>query len=91
MGAPKIEVTAFIGSVKLNPGICEIKSQTNINKAPINKVPKNKVLCKLVLKSIFAKWGTARPTNAIGPAKAVMLPAKILVEKSIIYLDFFIL
>ena len=32
----------------------------------------------------MAKCGTASPTNAIGPAKAVMLPAKMLVANMIV-------
>ena len=83
MGAPKIEVIAFIGKVKSIPGICEMVSQHNINKAPINMVAQNNMPWLLVWNTNFAKCGTANPTKAIGPANAVMLPARRLVAKMI--------
>ena len=42
-------------------------------------VAKNRTLCSLVLKIILHKCGTAIPIKAIGPQKAVVLPASMLV------------
>ena len=81
IGAPMIEVMALMGNVNSKPGIWETISQNNIIIAPIKSVPKNKMWWLLVLNNNLAKCGTANPINAIGPANAVMLPAKILVAK----------
>ena len=66
------------------PGICEIASQISIIEAPKTNVLQYNTEWSLVLNINFAIWGTAKPTKAIGPAKAVILPAKILVAKMII-------
>ena len=76
-GAPKIDVIALIGKVKSKPGNCETVSQSSIITAPSKMVAKNKVLWLLVWKTNFEICGTAKPTKAIGPTNAVILPAKI--------------
>lgn len=88
IGAPTIEVMALMGNVNSKPGICETLSQINIIIEPIKSVPVNKILWSLVRNNNFPKCGTASPIKAIGPAKEVMLPAKMLVAKMMIYLDF---
>ena len=42
-GAPIIEVIAFIGNVKSNPGICETISQNNMMMDPIKMVLQNNI------------------------------------------------
>ena len=86
--SPKIEVIAFIGKIISVPGIWVMLSQISIIIAPKSNVLQNKILWLLVWKTNFAIWGTASPTNAIGPTKAVILPANMLVANSIIYLVF---
>ena len=82
------DVIALIGNVKSCPGTCAITSQNNITIAPIKSVLQNKIKWLLVWKTSFAMCGTANPIKAIGPAKAVMLPAKILVAIMIKKRDF---
>ena len=79
IGDPIIEVTAFIGNVKSLPGNWAMISQNNKIIAPSKIVLQNKVKWLLVWKINFAMCGTANPMNAIGPTKAVILPAKMLV------------
>src|SRR6218665_639763 len=83
IGAPIIEVIALMGKVNSKPGICENVSQINIIVAPIKSVPANKILWLLVRNNNFPRCGTANPIKAIGPAKAVMLPASMLVANMI--------
>ena len=79
MGIPKRAVTEFIGKVVLYPGIREIISLNNIIIEPIRIEPGIKKLWFVVLNIIRVKWGTAIPINPIGPQKAVIVPARMLV------------
>ena len=81
MGAPKSELMVLIGSVYV--GICETISQRSINTAPINTVAGINIRCEEVLKMPRAICGTAIPTKPIGPVKAVIEPARILVSTTI--------
>lgn len=78
-GTPKIEVIAFIGRVILRPGNCEIISLKSIVTEPIKIVAGRSIICDDVLNIILERCGTATPIKAIGPQKAVTLPAIMLV------------
>ena len=84
-GAPKIEVIALMGKMVSVPGNWLMVSQNNKVMAPNNTVAKNKIWWLAVLKINLAMCGTANPTKAIGPAKAVTLPANKLVAIIILY------
>ena len=61
---------------KVYVGICEIISQTSNNDAPNSTHAGNKIRCNEVRNTPRAICGMATPTNAIGPVKAVIPPAK---------------
>ena len=82
---------AFMGSIYSLFGNCEILSQISIMMAPFIATAGIKVLWFEVVNNNFAMCGTAKPINAIGPAKAVMTPVKILVAIKVIFLVFFTL
>jgi len=59
--------------------------------APIIAVDGINILWLEVEKSMRAIWGTAKPTKAIGPEKAVITPVNKLVIAKMIFLLFLIL
>ena len=75
-GAPKILVIALIGSTFIEPGSWAIVSQINIKIAPQQSTAGIKILWSVVWNSCRVKCGTANPIKAMGPAKAVIHPAK---------------
>lgn len=60
-----------------------MESQISINIAPERPTAGSSILWSEVFKKSLVKCGTAKPTKAIGPAKAVIAPAKIQVAKMI--------
>ena len=84
IGIPSNAVTELTGKVFSEPVSCEMISLTSIIRAPIRIVAGTRRLCFAVCRAILAIWGTAIPMNPIGPQKAVMLPARIAVERKTI-------
>ena len=77
-GAPITEVIAFIGKVISFPELEQLYRNKASQWHQVKAYSKqHKMITRL--KQQFRHMGTAKPINAIGPAKAVMLPAKILV------------
>ena len=77
-----------MGNTLAEVGNWAMVSHNNIKMAPYINTAGTKVLCSMVLNSWRVKWGTASPTKAIGPAKAVMLPANKPVAMTMVNLDF---
>ena len=84
-GAPNSDVIAFIGSVNSLVGSCAIMSHINKTIAPIIATAGNNILWFELENDILAMCGTAKPTKAIGPEKAVITPVKRLVISKIIF------
>ena len=77
-GAPNIEVTVLIfNSIGAN-AILAIRSQIIQNTAPPTNVPGITTKGFDVRSACFTRYGTAIPTNQIGPANAVTLAERIL-------------
>lgn len=70
-GAPKTGVTALIG-ITVFCGITQIRLHNIHITAPVSIVVGNSMVWSDVFVSIRAMCGTASPTNAIGPQKAVL-------------------
>ena len=70
------ELTEFIGSVASDHGICEIMSQRVSRLAPTMIHAGSTILWSEVRNIPLTICGTAIPINAIGPVKAVAVPAK---------------
>ena len=86
-GAPKILVIALIGNTVAEFGNWAAVSQSNMIIAPEINTAGIMIRWSELVKTCRAKWGTAKPTKAIGPAKAVILPANSPVAKIIRYRD----
>src|SRR5687768_14563334 len=83
IGAPIKAVIAFRGKVAFDQGISAISADTSAINAPMRIVAGTRIRWSEVLKRLRHKWGTANAKNAIGPQKAVTVPAKIAVERII--------
>ena len=90
IGAPTNDVIALIGSVKSLLGNCAILSQISITILPNKSTAGNKTLWFDVLNTCLVICGMAKPIKAIGPAKAVMVPANKLVAIMMVSLLFLI-
>lgn len=73
IGAPNIDVTVLIFSSIGAKAILAIRSQIIQNTAPPINVPGITTNGFDVCSACFIRYGTAIPTNEIGPAKAVTL------------------
>ncbi len=91
MGAPNKEVIALIGRVYSLFGSWAILSQINMIMAPEIATAGSNVLWFEVLNTNLVKCGTANPTKAIGPEKAVITPVSKLVATKVICLVFLML
>ena len=81
-GAPNIEVTVLIfNSIGAN-AILAIRSQIIQNTAPPTNVPGITTKGFDVRSACFTRYGTAIPTNEIGPANAVTLAERILDKRT---------
>ena len=81
IGAPNSAVTALIGSVPGSPGSWEIRSHTSIIIDPQQMEPNNTIRWFDVLNMPLAMCGVVIPIKAIGPVKAVVVPASSAVNK----------
>ena len=71
MGTPKIELTVLTLSSTGANNVLAIKSQPKQKTEPPRKHMGVTISGFDVFKKDFTRWGTAIPTNDIGPAKAV--------------------
>jgi hypothetical protein len=78
-GAPINEVILFSGIWITSSKNKIIQSQKSKKTLPINALEMSKMVWFVVLNQIFTRLGTAKPTNEIGPQKAVVTPVKIAV------------
>lgn len=81
IGAPNIDVTVLIFSSIGANAILAIRSQIIQNTAPPINVPGITTNGFDVCSACFIRYGTAIPTNEIGPAKAVTLAESTLDKK----------
>src|SRR5690606_820612 len=88
-GAPKRAVMALSGSICGPEGSCVRMSQRRTSMAPPRAALGTITRWSDVLISRRTRWGTARPTKAMGPQKAVTPPVRRLADKMIHVLDLF--
>ena len=66
-GAPTKAVTELTGSAPSKPGMRAMKLHSRAKTAPQRAVVGIKMRWSLVRKMARVRWGTARPTNMMGP------------------------
>ena len=80
-GAPKMGVMTLMGMTDAE-GMVEMRLHTNARQAPVRSVAGKSVRWLAVPSRRRAMWGTANPTKAIGPQKAVEVAVSRPVVKS---------